>query len=106
MITKLRLLLGYRCWPVWLYDENGDLVDTLLPEELRSDKELDARFDQLQERFDALFVDNGREFSFRGFQTEEEKQRFLADWRSAVSALRRRAAGKYEVVDDVGLSVK
>lgn len=104
MITKLRLMLDYHCYPVWLYDENGSIVDTLLPEELRSDTELDAKFDDLQERFDALFIDNEHEFSFKGFKTEEEKQQFLKDWQSAVSDLRNKVAGRYEVVDDISLS--
>lgn len=104
MITKLRLMLDYHCYPVWLYDENGNIVDTLLPEELRSDTELDAKFDNLQERFDALFIDNEHEFSFKGFQTEEEKQHFLKDWQDAVSDLINKVAGRYEVVDDIRLS--
>ena len=104
MVTKLRLMLDYHCYPVWLYDESGNIIDTLLPEELRSDTELDAKFDNLQERFDALFIDNEHEFSFKGFQTEEEKQRFLRDWQSAVSDLRSKVAGRYEIVDDISLS--
>ena len=104
MIKKLRLMLDYHCYPVWLYDESGNIIDTLLPEELRSDTELDAKFDNLQERFDALFIDNEHEFSFKGFQTEEEKQQFLKDWQSAVSDLRIKVAGKYEIVDDISLS--
>ena len=104
MVTKLRLMLDYHCYPVWLYDESGSIIDTLLPEELRSDTELDAKFDNLQERFDALFIDNEHEFSFKGFQTEEEKQRFLRDWQSAVSDLRSKVAGRYEIVDDISLS--
>lgn len=104
MVTKLRLMLDYHCYPVWLYDESGNIIDTLLPEELRSDTELDAKFDNLQERFDALFIDNEHEFSFKGFQTEKEKQQFLNDWQSAVSDLRSKVAGRYEIVDDISLS--
>ena len=45
MVKKIRLILDYGCYPVWLYDENGNIVDTLLPDELRSDRELDSKFD-------------------------------------------------------------
>jgi len=34
MIKTLRIMLDYHCYPVWLYDEEGNIVDTLLPEEL------------------------------------------------------------------------
>ena len=94
-------MLDYHCYPVWLYDENGDIVDTLLPDELRTDTALDAKFDDLQERFDALYIDNEHEFSFRGFQTKEEKERFLSDWQSAILELKEKTNGKYEIVDDI-----
>ena len=54
MLRRIRLLLDYSCYPVWLYDENGDVIDTLLPEKLRDDIELDSKFDDLQARYDAL----------------------------------------------------
>ena len=37
MIAQLRILLEYYSYPVWLYGEDGDVIDTLLPEELRAD---------------------------------------------------------------------
>ena len=104
MIVKLRLLLDYQCYPVWLYDENGRIVDTLLPEELRNDKELDKKFDDLQARYDNLFINNEREFSFVGFRSEEERKRFFDDWNTAAEELKAKTGGKYEIVDDVKLS--
>ncbi len=104
MITKLRLMLDYNCYPVWLYDEAGRIIDTLLPEDLRSDTELDAKFDDLQARYDALFINNEHEFSYVGFKSESEKELFMNDWNAAVSELKVKVAGKYEVVDDIDLS--
>ena len=80
MIKKIRVVLDYGCYPVWLYDEDGDLIDTLLPEEIRSNVELDSKFDDLQSRYEALFINNSKEFSFVGFKNEYEKQKFLIDW--------------------------
>ncbi len=105
MITKLRLMLDYHCYPVWLYDEKDHLVDTLLPEELRDDVELDALFDSLQARYDVLFIDTEKEFSFAGFNSEEEKQAFLNDWNHAVKKLRDKCNGRYTIVDDVEKSL-
>lgn len=101
MIIKLRLLLDYHCYPVWLYDEKDQIVDTLLPEELRDDIELDAKFDSLQSRYDALFIDNAHEFSYIGFESESQKQAFLQDWDSAVRELRQKTNGRYIIVDDI-----
>jgi len=101
MIKTLRLMLEYHCYPVWLYDENGNVVDTLLPEDLRSDTELDSKFDDLQTRYDSLFIDNSHEFSYTGFKSEEEKSVFLNDWKSAVNELTSKTNGKYIIIDDI-----
>ena len=83
MIKFIRVMLDYGCYPVWLYSEDGLVIDTLLPEELRG-TELDAKFDDLQERYEALFINNSKEFPYRGFNSPEEKERFLSDWELAV----------------------
>ena len=56
MLTKIEIFLDYQCYPVWLYDENDDIIDTLLPEELRSDLELDSLFDNIQSKYDSLSI--------------------------------------------------
>ena len=101
MVKKIRIMPDYRCYPVWLYDEKGGIVDTLLPEELRNDVELDAKFDDLQARYDALFIDNDREFSFVGFGSEAEKLGFLADWNTAVNELKEKTSGRYLIFNDI-----
>ena len=101
MVKTLRIMLEYRCYPVWLYDENGNIVDTLLPEELRSDAELDSKFDDLQARYDALFLNNAHEFDYVGFKNEEDKNDFLRDWNCAVSELRSKTQGLYEIIDEI-----
>ena len=101
MIKKIRIMLDYGCYPVWLYDENNDLIDTLLPEEIRSNTELDAKFDDLQARYESLFINTSKEFSFIGFQSEEEKNKFLSDWKSAIQDLKIATKGIYEIYDEI-----
>ncbi len=103
MVKKIRLLLEYRCFPVWLYDENGDIIDTMLPKELRSDTELNSKFDDIQTRYDALFIDNTYEFSFVGFKSVEERERFCSDWNAAYNELIAKLKGKYIIQNDVKL---
>ena len=104
MIKKLRLLLEYGCYPVWLYDEDGFVINTLLPDELRNDRELDAKFTDLQDRYEALFINDEHVFDYLGFKTEAEKAAFLSDWQKAVKELTEKTKGKYEIVDDIGKS--
>ncbi len=101
MVKTLRIMLEYRCYPVWLYDEDGNIVDTLLPEELRDDSELDSKFDDLQARYDALFVDNAHEFDFVGFKNESDKEAFLRDWQIAIMDLRKKTQGRYVIIDEI-----
>ena len=43
-------------WTLRQYEIDRNIIDTLLPKELRSDVELDSKFDDLQARYDALFT--------------------------------------------------
>ncbi|MBQ2677797.1 MAG: hypothetical protein IJF96_02670 [Firmicutes bacterium] len=101
MVKKIRVMLDYKCYPVWLYDEDENIVDTLLPEELRDDVELDSKFDDLQARYDALFIDDGSRFEYVGFESDAEKESFLHDWEKAVSELIQKSDGKYEIIDEI-----
>ena len=104
MLSKLRILLEYHSYPVWLYDEDGDVIDTLLPEELRADHELDQKFDDLQARYDALFIDTTHEFSFVGFGTDAEKELFLRNMDAAVAELTAKVDGRYPIINDINLA--
>lgn len=106
MLNRIRLLLDYGCYPVWLYDECGDVIDTLLPEELRNDTELDAKFDDLQRRYDALFIDNPHEFSFVGFKSNDEREQFFNDWHSTVNEFTKKLNGRYTITDEIDKSLK
>ncbi len=97
-------MLDYGCYPVWLYDENDDVIDTLLPEELRSDIELDKKFDDLQARYEALFINDVHEFSYIGFKNDADRELFLRDWALTTAELKEKLQGKYLITDDVALA--
>ena len=77
-MKTLKISLEYKCFPIWIYDENDVFVDNDLPEDIMQNKELDAKLVKLQEIFDSLYVDTPREFHARNFETEEERMRFLS----------------------------
>ena len=68
-MKKIRVLMEYKCYPVWLYDDEGNIEGTRLPPELLGDRGLDEKFMSIQERFDATYVDTPMEFYGRGFDT-------------------------------------
>lgn len=84
-------------------DSDDDIIDTLLPEELRG-TELDAKFDDLQARYEALFINNKKEFTYKGFSSPKEKAKFLSDWQTAYNELEAAVNGRYSMTNEIRLT--
>ena len=100
-IAKLQLMLVWGCWPVWMYDPDDGFIDNALPQDLPAYAELVTTFTALQARYNALYRNTPREFSWIGFPSQEEEDQFKSDWYAAVSWLKEAAGEKYIVVDEV-----
>lgn len=96
-MNTLKYSLEYHCYPIWNYDASGALVDNDLPDELRSDNELDSLLLKIQDLFDSLYVDTPKEFVFYGFQTERDRQEFLSLLFASVSIIQQRYGSNYHV---------
>ena len=94
-INTLMVKLEYRCYPVWNYDPQGNLVENNLPVELRSNQELDNLFVSIQNKFDACF--------FMGFESDEAQASFLELISKAVFLLKEAAGENYVIVNSVTL---
>lgn len=97
-MRTIEINLEYACFPVWVFDEKGALIDTAIPEEIEGADELSERFESLQERFDSTFVDTDEEFSAKGFETEEAKRDFYLDLNEVVAELEEKCAFAYKVI--------
>lgn len=96
-MNTLKYSLEYRCYPIWNYTEDGELVDNDLPDKLREDTELDSLLLKIQEIFDSLFTDTPTEFSANGFKTEAEWRDFLCLLHSSVKILQDRYGTSYHI---------
>ena len=96
-MNTLKYSLEYRCYPIWNYTEEGELIDNDLPEELREDTELDSLLLKIQGIFDSLFTDTSKEFSANGFKTKEEWRDFLCLLHSSAEILRNRYGLSYHI---------
>ena len=94
-MNTLKYSLEYHCYPIWYYDESGELIDNDLPDELRSDEELDSLLLIIQKRFDDLFTDTTKKFSSHGFKSETERQDFLSLLFSSVEIIKQRYGTSY-----------
>ena len=76
-MNSLRLLLEYKAFPIWIYDEEGLVIDTILPSEWKEYYELSNALDKIQAIYDSLFLDTKEEFKFVGFKSSAEKESFF-----------------------------
>ena len=100
-MKKIRLLLEYGCFPVWLYDEEEDMIDNDLPEELSTDKELVHLCNQIQKKYDGLFINSEVEFEYRGFSSLEDEEGFKKEAELLEKVLRERCDGLYIIQNDM-----
>lgn len=77
-MKRIRISFEYQCCPVWVYDEDGYLLCNGLPDGMQADEALTALCGELQDMYDALFVDDGKVFEYLGFASEAERDRVTA----------------------------
>jgi len=86
----LKIIFDYKCFPVWIYNEKDQLITNDLPEYLIGDEKIDPMFVNLQERYDNLYVDDDKEFKFKGFASEDDEKKFLENVSDAVDLLKQK----------------
>ncbi len=86
-------MLEYGCYPIWLYDEKGNLISNDLPQVLRKDATLNKKLLVLQKQYDSLFTNNQHDFSYNGFATAADEQQFLRAFMVIHKDLKRRLGG-------------
>lgn len=102
-MNTLRISLEYSCYPVWIIDSHGDVIDNDLPPEIRRNQDLDDMFVKIQGMFDSCFVDTPKEFTAKGFRSNEDKALLLALVQSAEEMLRHEAGDVYLVENHINL---
>lgn len=103
-MKTIKVMFDYKCFPLWIYDENGIFIDNKLPEDLPNYNTIQDSFTKLQKEYEKLFKNNKTEFSYIGFQSEEQKTDFAGLFNSAVDLLNKSAIGKYNLVNTVDVN--
>lgn len=104
MIKTIRLMLEYNTYCIWLYNENGEIIDNDNPPEWKDDKELTDAFMAVSDLYDSFFVDNQNEFKFIGCPNEETRQKLIELIDKAVSILNTKNNGKYSIINDINVN--
>ena len=101
MIKKLRLMLEYNTYCVWLYDENDEIIDNDNPPEWNDDQQLTDAFMAVSDLYDTFFIDNKTDFLYIGCPDDETRQELMRRIDYAVHLLYEKNAGKYTIVNDI-----
>ena len=99
MIKKIRLLLEYNTYCVWLYNENDEILDNDNPPEWDDDQELTSAFMAVSDIYDTFFVDNEKEFSYIGCDNEETLEKLRSAVATAVDVLQKKTTGNCRPLD-------
>lgn len=90
----------YKCFPVWIYGENDELIENDLPPHLIGDNEIASKFVHIQEIYNGLYLDDGIEFKYIGFKETEERENFFRDLLSAINLLKNKLIDEYIIEDN------
>lgn len=101
MIKTIRLLLEYNTYCIWLYNEDGDIIDNDNPPEWNDDTELTNAFMAVSDLYDTFFIDNEKEFTFIGCPDSETAQRLKDLFAIALDILKKKNNQKYIIKNDV-----
>ena len=104
MINTIRLMLEYNTYCVWLYDEDGFVIDNDNPPELADDEELTNAFMAVSDLYDSFFIDNDKEFRYVGCPDDETQEALKSLIDRAVEILTIKNNGKYNIQNDIDLN--
>ncbi len=100
-MNSLRLLLEYKAYPIWIYDEEGLVIDTVVPPEWEDDTELMNALDKIQTIYDSLFLDTRTEFKYIGFNSCVERDAFISLLSNTIPLIYQKNNGKYFIQNDI-----
>lgn len=104
MIKKIRLMLEYNTYCMWLYDENNEIIGNDNPPEWDDDQSLTDAFMAVSDLYDTFFIDNKTEFVYIGCPDEATANQLRELFSDALSILIKKNAGKYIIQNDVNLA--
>lgn len=101
MIKRIRLMLEYNTYCVWLYDENDEIIDNDNPPEWEDDQQLTDAFMAVSDLYDTFFIDNKHEFRYVGCPDDATREKLLSLISNAVEIITNKNHGKYVIQNDI-----
>ena len=101
MIKKIRLMLEYNTYCLWLYNEDDEIIDNDNPPEWQDDEELTSAFMAVSDLYDTFFIDNAKEFRYIGCPDDNTRQQLITLIARAVDILMKKNNGKFIIQNDI-----
>ena len=102
-MRTIRFMPDHAAYPLWFYDDSGNLTFDWTPKELTDYPEILANLDEIEAIYNSLFINNEHEFGWKGFDTEEERAEYKALVRITLTLLREKLGDKYKIIDHTHL---
>ena len=102
-IKKIRLFFDYCSFNIFFYNAQGWIISwegSLIPPEWQKDEKFMSLNKKLCKEYDALFTNNPKEFSYKGFKNEQHKTEFINLANEFVKYVEEKNNGKYEIIND------
>lgn len=100
-MKKIKILLDYKCYPMWLYNEQGELTSNDLIDELKNEKEIEKLLKEIQKTYNSLFIDDGIQFEYKGFEDKAREDVFLNKIYTAIKLIKAKVYDKYIIENNV-----
>lgn len=96
-------MFDYQCYPIGIYDENGDFIDNDLVAEIEKDDNMITMLEERQDMYDSLYLNNKEEFKYIGFNSDIDKRKFEEKVHQVYSSLCNLLDKKYIVKNMVDI---
>lgn len=127
-MKKLKILFDYGAHILWLYDDYNFLLDNVTvssdgffvgsmysnsqnnnktyPEKRLLNKvNLEKQIDFLEKKYVSLFINDDKEFAWKGFENKDEEKNFLSILYDVYKQLCMMLEGEYEIINKSGFDI-
>jgi len=100
MTGTIKVMFDYGAYPIWYRYNDEQIFKNGIPVELSDAMEIEILFDEIEKRYEALFINNEVEFSYSGFQLEDEKNDFLKLLEKGMQLLESKCKTHFTLIDN------
>lgn len=100
-MKTIKLFNDYGAYPIWIFNEDGELIDNDLPNEIKDFEEAKFLRDQITNEYMKLFVNNEIEFKYIGFKSKNDKENFIALTNKFENYLKKQVESKYIIINEL-----